>query len=306
MHDRIVDFSDEPVGLSVRYENLVVRRDGKDEVTIPLADVAVVVASHPQVVITQAVLAGLAAAGAVYVVCDANRLPSGMMLPLVGHFAQVERIQTQIGASLPTKKRSWAQVVQCKLRAQGDTLLDLTGDDGGLLDLSKRVRSGDPDNLEAQGARRYWERLFGSAPFTRDRDAEDANRFLNYGYAVLRAITARAVCAAGLHPSIGIHHHNRYSAFTLADDLMEPFRVVVDRSVVDLVDKRGSSAPMDKETKAVLIGALLARFGYEGEARTMFDIVQRVASSLASVCAGESGKLALPAFPGFFISESAT
>jgi len=128
----------------------------------------------------------------------------------------------------------------------------------------------------------------------RDREAEDQNRFLNYGYTVLRAIVARAVVGSGLHPSIGIHHHNRYDAYCLADDLMEPFRPLVDRAVALYIREKGKEAPMDKEAKAIMIGALTGRFDLEGESRTLFDIITRTASSLAQVFEGEVEELVLP------------
>lgn len=267
---------------------------------MPLDDVAVVVASNPQITLTQAVLSGLSAAGAAIISCDERRLPVGMMLPLQGHYSQTERIARQLAAKLPVCKRLWQQVVRSKIEAQAAALRLEIGADGGLPALAKRVRSGDPENVEAQAARRYWLLIFGDRGFRRDREAEDINRVLNYGYAVLRAITARAVCAAGLHPSIGLHHHNRYSQFVLADDLMEPFRVVVDRAAVTIGKTWGPSPELDKSVKAELFAALTARFTYEGEARSLFDILARVAASLVGVFNGERRALALPSFGEFF------
>ncbi|MBZ0254251.1 MAG: type II CRISPR-associated endonuclease Cas1, partial [Candidatus Methylomirabilis sp.] len=232
--------------------------------------------------------------GGAFVACDEKHLPVGMLLPIDAHFVQAERFARQAEAAFPVKKRLWKQVVQAKIRAQGRLLDALHGKDMGLLPMAGRVRSGDPDNLEAQASRRYWGALFDKPGFRRDRTAEDANRNLNYGYAVLRAIVARAVCAAGLHPSLGLHHHNRYDAFCLADDLMEPFRPVVDGAVVRWVRERGEGAPFDREAKARLLEALTGRFEAEGEARTLFDLAARAASSLAGVFLGERADLALP------------
>jgi len=173
-----------------------------------------------------------------------------------------------------------------------------SGQDHGLRALAAEVRSGDPENVEARGARLYWPALFGEA-FRRDRDAADLNRHLNYGYAVLRAITARAVCAAGLHPSLGIHHHNRYDAFCLADDVMEPFRPLVDRLVVNLHDRNGPDLPLDRDTKRALLASLLERYEFEDETRSLFDWVNRTASSLAAVICEEAEKVYLPRLRNF-------
>jgi CRISPR-associated protein Cas1 len=300
VHNRILDLSEEPVGLSSRLDNLVLRREQQPQVAIPFESIAVVVASNPRVHASLAALSDLAAKGGVFIACDGARLPVAMMLPLHGNSTQTERISNQIEASLPIKKRTWQQIVRVKIRAQADTLQAIHGDDHGLFALAERVRSGDPQNLEAQAARRYWPLLFAGSGFVRDRDARDVNQLLNYGYAVLRAIVARAVCAAGLHPSVGIHHHNRYSAFTLADDLMEPLRVIVDRESYAILSTRKEEVSLDREVKAQLIGAMTKRFLYQEDARTLFDIVARIASSLNDVYAGSSRGLALPSFPGFF------
>lgn len=196
----------------------------REEVTMPLADVAALIVSHPQVTYTHAVLPGLAAAGAIFVACDEKHLPAAMLLPLVAHSTQTERIGKQAALSLPTRKRLWQQIVQEQIYARARLLEERTGKDWGLTPMAAQVRSGDPQNLEGQAARIYWQNLFSPEPFRRDPEAEGLNSCLNYGYAVLRAAVARALCGAGLHPSLGLHHHNRYDPFCLADDFMEPFR----------------------------------------------------------------------------------
>jgi CRISPR-associated protein Cas1 len=221
-------------------------------------------------------------------------MPIGMLLPLQTHFVQAERFAKQAQASLPTRKQLWKQLVQAKLKAQGRLLKELRGEDQGITALAQRVRSGDPDNLEAQASRRYWPALFNDPNFHRHRTADDQNRFLNYGYAVLRAIVARAICAAGLHPSLGLHHHNRYDAFCLADDLMEPLRTIVDRAVVQWTDIHGPQAPLDRDAKTAVLQALTGRFTVEGESRTLFDIVARTAQSLAAIFASERDDLLIP------------
>jgi CRISPR-associated protein Cas1 len=293
MTDRILDFSDEPARLSVRNAQLVISQEGRDDRTVPVSEVGVLVVSHPQVTYTQAVLAGIVGEGGAFVACDERRLPVGMLLPLDAHYIQAERFSAQAAVSLPTKKRLWSEVVTAKVRAQGALLEKTNGDDKGLAALAGRVRSGDPSNIEAQASRRYWPALFGE-DFRREREAEDQNRFLNYGYAIMRAIVARAICSAGLHPSLGLHHHNRYNSFCLADDLMEPLRPMVDRAVWELVKARGASAPLDREAKAALIGAVTGKVNVEWESRSVFDAAARMASSLAAVIEGARKHLVIP------------
>ncbi|MGH9403181.1 MAG: type II CRISPR-associated endonuclease Cas1 [Terriglobia bacterium] len=301
MTDRILDFSEQPARLSVQNGLLKIQfgpqaanGEAPEAQTVPLADLAAIVVSHPQVSYTQAVLAGIAAAGGILVACDEKRLPAAMMLPLSGHSLQTERFARQAALSLPVQKRLWQQIVRAKLNAQARLLMEKSGQDWGLPRLVPKVRSGDPQNLEAYAARIYWRALF-EEDFRRDREAEDLNRHLNYGYAVLRAIVARAICAAGLHPSLGLHHHNRYDSFCLANDLMEPFRPLVDRAVVRIRDQRGKEAAFDREAKRELLEVLLARFDYEGESRALFDWLARMASSLAAVVERSGTKLYIPA-----------
>lgn len=294
MTERIIDLSAEPVRLNVSLDRLSIEREAKEPLTIPFDEVGVLVAAHRQVALTQAVLSRLMTHGGVYVACDEKSMPIGMMMPLTGHHLQAERFQQQAEVSLPTKKRLWQQLIEAKVKAQAGLLRDLYRDDAGLLALSEKVRSGDPDNIEGLASRRYWPVLFGDPSFHRDRDAGDQNRLLNYGYAVLRATIARAICASGLHPSLGLHHHNRYDAFCLADDVMEPFRPLVDRVVVGIVSGQGPEAPLDRENKSALIGAIMGRYEIEGETRSLFDVAAKTTASLAKVFAGESKDLALP------------
>jgi CRISPR-associated protein Cas1 len=217
-----------------------------------------------------------------------------MVLPLDAHSTQAERFDQQAQAPEPLRKRLWQQIVKVKVYAQARLLDELYGNDQGLATLAAKVRSGDTDNIEAQASRRYWLALFDDRDFKRNRDAEDQNRQLNYGYGVLRAIVARAICGAGLHPSLGLHHHNRYDAFRLADDLMEPLRPRVDRAVVAWVKEHGKEAPLDKESKRALVSALTERLTLDNESRTLFDVSARMASSLADALAGERKDLLLP------------
>ncbi len=310
MTKHLIDISDEPVRLRVKHAQLVIEGAERDVTTLPLTEIAAVVVAEPRVSYTHATLAGLAEAGAVLVVCGSRRQPTGLMLPLVGHTTQAERFTHQAAASLPLKKRLWRQLVQAKIKAQAAIILSLRGTDVGLRAMAGRVKSGDVENLEAQAARRYWPVLFpregagtsgqgASRAFCRDRFAEDENRCLNYGYAILRAVTARAICAAGLHPCLGLHHHNRYNPFCLADDLMEPFRPLVDGAVARWTDEYGSTSELNRQAKNAILTALMGRLKLSGEDRSLFDILGRVSASLASVFEGKRSKLLLPVFESF-------
>jgi CRISPR-associated protein Cas1 len=315
MTERILDLSERPARLSVRNGMLVIdffpvetvspapdgrdpqsglRATGSAAQTVPLADIAVLIAAHPQISFSHAVLAGLAEAGGMFIACNEKRMPCAMLLPLENHSTQTERFQAQANLPLPNRKRLWQQIVKAKVLAQARLLREFTEQDWGLEMLVATVRSGDPQNIEGRAARIYWKNLFGEDDFRRDPEGEGLNPPLNYGYAILRAMVARALCAAGLHPSLGIHHHNRYDAFCLADDLMEPFRPLVDRAVAELRQKRGSDPALDRESKRAILQALLARFSAEGESRTLFDWVSRSASSLAAAVESGEKKLAIP------------
>jgi len=294
MTDRIIDFSQGSAYLRVRNDQLIIERKDEPQVSTPLCEVAALVLAHPQATCSQPVLARLMALGGTLVVCDSASLPVGMMLPLQGNSVQTERLAAQSGAPLPLKKQLWKQIIQTKIRNQGGLLRQLRGDDHGLSKIARTVQSGDPSNREAVASRRYWSALFDDPDFHRRFDSPDANRLLNYGYAVLRAVVGRAICAAGLHPSIGLHHHNRYNAFCLADDLMEPYRPLVDAAVVDHVGCHGRDAPLDRGGKEALISAIIRRYRADGEMRTLFDLCARTAASLAKAYQKQSSRLEYP------------
>ena len=306
MIDRVIDISNQRAYVRARNEQLVIEQPDRGEVVTPLAEVAVLILANPQVTCTLAALAGLAQNSGAVVVCDSACMPIGLMLPIVAHYTQTERIAAQVSMSQPMRKRLWQQLVRAKLRAQGRALAEACGDDYGIRNMVDRVRSGDPENVEAQAAARYWPAIFADPTFRRRQNAPDQNRLLNYGYAVLRAVVARAICAVGLHPSLGLHHHNRYDAYCLADDVMEPYRPLVDRAVLDCVRLYGSDVPLDKTTKQLLLGAILNRYTAEGEFRTLFDIVRRVASSLAGALLKKDKTLWLPELVSSAGNETAT
>jgi CRISPR-associated protein Cas1 len=294
MIDRVLEIADSPAHLSIRDCQLVIAPDGAPTVTTPVSELAVLVVTHPRVGLTQSVIAGIAKAGGSIVICDEKCLPAAMLLPMQAHFIQTERYAAQAQMKAPLRKQLWRQLVRAKIRAQARLLSEIHGTDSGLAAMADRVLSGDTTNIEAQAARRYWPLLFNDPKFRRGREGPDQNAHLNYGYTVLRAVVARAVCGAGLHPSLGLQHHNRYDQFSLASDFMEPLRPLVDRRVALWIKDNDPAQPLGREAKAWLLRIVQDRYSIDGELRTLFDVVSRSAASLARAISGEEKILQLP------------
>lgn len=293
--DRIVDIATDHLHLSAERGFLIVENDGGKQGRVPLDDIAAVIIHAHGVTWSTNLAVRLAERGAIAVLCAANHAPISYIAPIEGHFAQNERIRAQWEATLPARKRLWKHIVIAKLRMQASLLAAEGKEEAGALEhLARKVRSGDPENVEARGARRYWQALFGSG-FRRDRSRDGANALLNYGYTVLRACVARSIIASGLHPSIGLHHANRLNAFALADDLVEPFRPLADAAVLQLTreDKNG----VDGEAKRRLAALTAADMEVAGETTPMTSAVQRLCHSLAMSFQDRKAALALPAPP---------
>lgn len=296
MSKRIIEVAKEACYLKLRNSQLIIEHENEELGSIPIEDMSALVIDHPQTVITQAVLSELVKANVMVISCDDKHQPIGLFLPLDSHSTQTERFTAQLELGLPAKKNLWKQIVQGKVKGQARVLHDVTGSDAGIGKLVKKVRSGDPENIEAQAARRYWSRLFDSDKFRRDRFAEDQNRYLNYGYAVLRALVSRSLCAAGLHPSIGIHHKNRYNSYCLADDMMEPYRPLVDLNVWQIVEDHGHDSDMDQDIRRRLIEIIKREVKVDGEKYTFQGAVQKSTQSLARVMQGYEKILSLPEY----------
>jgi CRISPR-associated protein Cas1 len=297
MIGRIVEVADDRRHLFMHRGFMVVQDtegERKELGQVPLDDIAAVIANAHGLSYTNNLLVALAERGAPFVLCGANHHAVGMLLPIDGNFEQAKRIEAQIAASLPTHKRLWAAVVRSKLEQQAAALEAVGAPTAPLSALVSKVKSGDPENIEAQGAQRYWKLLFGDA-FRRDQNAGGLNGLLNYGYTVLRAATARAVIAAGLHPSIGLHHSNDNNAMRLVDDVMEPFRPMVDLKVWHL--HRNSEGEVTPETKRALVRTLYDDMQTGAGATPVMVCAQKLAVSLAQVYLGERDKLDLP-LPG--------
>lgn len=258
MTERIIEIADQGAFLSLENHLLKISlKDGRTT-TVPVSEIQCLILGNPALTITGALLAELASEGVMTVVSGSNRLPLSMHLPLDGNYIQNERFRAQVSASVPLQKRLWQCVIREKIRTQGALLQKLHGSDHGLLEMSKTVLSGDTENLEGRAAVLYWKHLF-SAPFLRDRQNQDNNLLLNYGYAILRAMTARACCGAGLHPTLGINHHNRYDPYCLADDLMEPYRWIVDRKTAELNPGNDPVEELTGPLRKELLSALLEK-----------------------------------------------
>jgi CRISPR-associated protein Cas1 len=292
MLERIIEISETAAMLRVENHLLAISRPGAERHTVPLNEVAVLLLSNPAAMLSHAVLAQLAQNGAMVVCCDDKHLPAGMLLPLRSNFSQTRRMARQTEISLPTQKRLWRQIVRQKIKNQGDLLRFFFADDANLNKLAEEVKSGDPENMEGRAARIYWQKL--GVVERRTRRGEDANRLLNYGYSVLLAACARSICAAGLHPSFGLHHHNGYNPFCLASDLMEPFRPLIDFAVCRLVGQ-GAGETLSRDAKRTLIGAIVnGELKVGGQRETVVNGIQKLADSLGNVFSGDRHDLALP------------
>ena len=292
---KTVEFSTPGTRLSVSHGQLVVERPDRPRATRPIEDLGVVIVDDIRATYTQGVFLELLDAGATILVSGRDHLPVGMMLPLDAHHVQTERHRAQIKVSEPTRKRVWQAIVRAKIGQQAAVLSYFNGDHAGLAPMALRVRSGDTENFEAQAAQRYWPRLFGKT-FRRDRQASGVNALLNYGYAVIRAALARAVVAAGLIPSLGVHHRHRGNPFCLADDLLEPYRPYVDWRVKLLAGDHGKpSPPLDEgDTRAALLSLLNETILIGGRREPLLLALHTSAASLCRVLTGGDRRLTLP------------
>lgn len=291
MIGRVVEIASDGRHLGRSRGFLTVHADGEEVGRIALDSIAAVIANAHGITYSNNLLVALAERCAPLVVCASNHNPAAILWAADGHHEQAGRIADQATASLPLKKRLWAQLVSAKITHQASTLEAVGAEAEGFQLLARKVRSGDPDNVEAQAARRYWPLLFGTA-FRRDRKAPGINALLNYIYTVLRAGTARALMASGLHPSMGLSHRQRGNAFALADDLMEPFRPFADLLVHDLV-KQGDTE-ITPDTKRQLARFLAIDLSTSAGVSPVGVCLERLALSLTRCFAGEAKRLDLP------------
>ncbi|MFV3126914.1 type II CRISPR-associated endonuclease Cas1 [Niveispirillum sp. KHB5.9] len=294
MPGRVVEISTDGLHLAVLRGFLVVKDGEGERGRVPLDDIDAIIASAHGLTFSANLLHALADRNVPFVVCGPNHMPVSLMLPVAGHHAQTGRVRAQITAPLPLTKRLWQGLVQAKVRNQGAALAHQGVSSGAFTTLARQVRSGDPTNIEAQAARRYWPLLMGT-DFRRDNEAGGANALLNYGYAILRSGAARAVVAAGLHPSIGIHHSNKGNPMALVDDVMEPFRPLVDLAVLRLI--RAGVAEVTAEAKRDLAAILIQDLTTTRGTTPLSTCLHRLATSLADSYQTGEPRLDLPLSP---------
>ncbi len=280
MVGRVVEIETDGRHLAINRGFLIVSEKGMEIGKVPLDDIAAVIANAHGLTYSNNALVELSERGVPVVLCGRNHMPAAIVWPVDAHHVQTGRMNDQISASLPLKKRLWAQLVRAKILAQAATLAAVGAPHTGFYLLSRKVRSGDPENVEAEAARRYWPLLLG-ADFRRDKDGSGVNGLLNYGYAVLRAGMARAVMSAGLHPGFGLMHSNRSNPMVLIDDLMEPFRPSVDREVCRLV--KAGIVEVDRDAKTALARIMILDLPTEPRAQSADD-KRRTLGAIACPC----------------------
>ena len=289
---RVVDIAEEDRVLALSRGSLKVSGNGCEIGRVPLSDIQCVLVHGHGAMLSLSLGAALAEAGIPLVLCGRNHAPVALSLPVSGNFEQAARLAAQASLSLPRRKQLWRRLVMAKIASQARAL-ELAGqpDHARLAKLAKSVRSGDPDNVEARAARFYWRRLMGD-DFRRDPDGDGLNAHLNYGYAVVRAAMARAVVGAGLAPGMGLHHRSRLNAFQLVDDLMEPFRPLVDHVVRR--NRKDWSGEVDTEAKREMAQIVNGAMTTAAGANTVSRVMSMLAHSLAELCMGEATELSWP------------
>ena len=285
--------------LSLKDNQLVVKKPNEEVRTAAIEDIGFINLDSPQITITNALIGALLENNCAILNCGKTHLPEGLLLPLAGNTLQSERFNAQIEASLPLKKQLWQQTVQQKISNQAAVLQQVRSMEAkNMLAWANAVRSGDVDNREAVAAAYYWKELFPDiADFVRDRNGVPPNNLLNYAYAILRGIVARALVASGLLPTFGIHHHNRYNAYCLADDIMEPYRPIADKLIIEIIKEKGFPKELTTEIKASILQLPTTDVLIDGNRSPLMNAVSTTTASLYKCFAGESRKIVYPEVP---------
>ncbi len=269
-----------PAHLSTKHDQLIIRKKEDTDRTIPIEDIGVILLDHYGISISQPLLGKLMENNTVVITTDTKHMPNGLLLPISGNSTQSESIRNQLAVSVPLKKQLWKQTVEAKIKNQ-KILLDQQGIESKTLKrLVEKVRSGDPDNFEGQAAKYYWPRLFSPFTFNRKRFGDPPNNLLNYGYAILRSVITRSIVSSGLLPNIGIHHRNKYNAFPLADDIMEPYRPFVDELVLNILFRDESVEELTTELKKELLSIPHLSVKMKSETRPLMIAASRTTASL--------------------------
>lgn len=262
--------------------------------TLPIEDIGVIVLDHKQITITAALMAALLENNVAIITCNDQHLPIGLTLPLDGNHIQSERFRQQIDASEPLRKQMWQQTVTYKIANQAKLLANQGIENSNMLAWSKQVRSGDINNIEGRAAAYYWRNIFHNPNFVRGQEGEPPNNLLNYGYAIVRALVARALVAAGVLPTLGIHHHNRYNAYCLADDIMEPYRPFVDELVIEIMNRTADISHLTTEIKRDLLGITTKEVIIDNHRSPLQIAAQATVNSVQRCFAGEARKILYP------------
>lgn len=277
--------------VTTKNNQLIIKSETRES-SIPIEDIGFVVVDNPEIYLSIPTLNQLIENNVALIVCNTNHLPNGMLLNLNSHHIQQEIFKSQIEASLPLKKNLWQQTVIEKIRNQGILLEKITGTKNAFEFMAGKVVSGDTTNMEAIAAGLYWKSFFENG-FKRERFGDYPNNFLNYGYAILRAATARALSGSGLLNTLGIHHKSKYNAFALADDIMEPFRPAVDEKVYELT-QTFTEQELNTQLKSELLQVLTRTVYFEDEKSPLMVALQKTASSLQQCFRGERKKIKYP------------
>ncbi|MCK0144858.1 type II CRISPR-associated endonuclease Cas1 [Arenibacter sp. F26102] len=292
-------FFGNPAYLSTKNEQLVVNfpEEGKKEATIPIEDLGYIVLEDPQITITNGLIRKLVQNKTAIITCDQQHMPCSLLQPLVGHSEQTERMRHQLNASVPLKKSLWQQTVQSKIDNQANHLILREKNALKLKRWAKEVKSGDTQNYEAIAAAYYFQTLFVEVEgFSRNQKGVPPNNLLNYGYAILRAVTARALVSSGLLPSVGIYHRNKYNAFCLADDIMEPYRPYVDAIVYEMVEAGGHISELSTSLKSQLLTIPAMDVNIDGKWSPLMNAMSRTTNSLYDCFLGSGRKILNPEF----------
>jgi CRISPR-associated protein Cas1 len=300
-----------PTYLSLKKEQLVIQfpevekndqlsERFKEEVikTIPIEDIGVIVLDHKQITLTQGLIEKILENNCALITCDSNRMPLGLMLPLSGNTTQTERFSEQINASLPLKKQLWQQTVEAKIKNQAYLLEKTTGCIvKNMMVWAGDVKSGDADNYEARAAVYYWANIFPDIKdFNRNREGIPPNNLLNYGYAILRAIVARSLVISGLLPTFGIHHRNKYNAYCLADDIMEPYRPFVDKKVIETMRMYNDISILNRAIKAELLNIPVLDVMINNQRSPLMVAISQTTASLYQCFSGKTRRIKYPSF----------
>lgn len=295
MLKRTLYFSN-PYYLSLENCQLKIQaKDGSLNKTAPIEDIGFVVLDHPQISLSMKLIEHLSANNVAVIFCNSSHLPSSMLLNLDGHSLQSELFQAQIKVSEPLKKNLWKQTIEAKIKNQAAHLEKRNLSAKDLRTLARSVKSGDTDNREGIAARFYWQRLIGEG-FTRDRYGSPPNNLLNYGYIVLRSAVARSLAGSGLLATLGIHHHNKYNAFCLADDIMEPYRPYVDQIALNVYADYPNEKELNIDMKASMLSLMNCDVVINGNKRPLMVALSSTTASLARCFTGESRLISYPSF----------